>query len=144
LKRLLLVVVLLVAVLATTNFLAQRWMDLRGPALTPSQGWLLLGLEAAGLAGFFWVARGPSEASPSSRLAVGWAVGLAAWLFRGPVVAATLVASGSLAREEARRGSIALLIAYLASGVVLAAVAKNPRPGPPASSPAPDPPSTAN
>jgi FtsH-binding integral membrane protein len=120
LKRLLLVVAFLVAVLGTANFLAQRWMDVRAPALPVVERLLLWGLEAAGLAGFFWVARGPSEPSASSRLAVGWAVGLAAWLFRGPVVSATLVSAGGLTRAEARRGSIAVLIAYLVCGIVLA------------------------
>jgi hypothetical protein len=127
-KRILLATPLLVVLLALGS-LASQSLGLRPSPLPQAARLLLWSIEAAGLAGLFLIARGtlPTGAAASASLSLGLAVALAAWIFRGPVVATTLLAAGALGRAEARTLSVGTLVAYLICGVVLGWVGRPPR-----------------
>lgn len=118
-KRVLIALPILVLLLALSS-LASQYLGLRASPLPVVARWLLWMIEAAGLCGLFLIAAAPFDRTGASGgLSLGLAVGLAAWIFRGPVVATTLLAAGALGRSEARTLSVATLIAYLACGLVL-------------------------
>lgn len=121
-KRVLIALPILVLLLASSS-LASQYFGLRALALPVVARWLLWMIEAAGLCGLFLIAAAPSDrvdrAGSTGSLSLGLAVGLAAWIFRGPVVATTLLAAGALGRSEARTLSFTTLLAYLACGLVL-------------------------
>jgi hypothetical protein len=93
--------------------------------LRPALQLLLWGVEAAGLAGLFLIARserrGPIGGGEDRRrdVALGIAVGVAAWIFRGPVVGTTLLAWGVASRYEVWASALSNLASYLACGWML-------------------------